>query len=797
MNKRIKAFISASLVITSALVLQPLVSSSNNILAGEKVQAVTARQIESLNRGLTAVKTSNGVLVSWRLLGTEDYNIGFNVYRDGKKIAGPITNSTNFLDKSGSASSKYYVTTVVNGVEQTQSDTVIALSNNYMDVPIQKPANTSLDGVTVTYSANDATVADLDGDGEYEFIVKWDPSNSKDNSQKGYTSNVYIDAYKMNGKRLWRIDLGKNIRAGAHYTQFIAYDLNGDGKAEVAMKTADGTVAGDGSVIGDKSKDYRNSSGYILSGPEYLTLFEGSTGKILNNQEFTPTRGTVKSWGDSYGNRVDRFLAGVAYLDGKTPSLIMCRGYYTRSVISAYKYQNGSLNKQWTFDSNTSGNSAYAAQGAHSLNTSDIDNDGYDEIVYGSAAIDHTGKGLYSTKLGHGDALHTGDFDPNHSGLETFMVHEEKGSAAGIELRDAKTGNRLFGKKTGTDVGRGLIANIGPDYYPYILLTTDGCYDSKGNAVTTKAASLSKNFTSYWDGDLYQELLDGTHIDKWNSNTKSIDRLLTGSNVHSNNTTKATPSLSGDILGDFREEVVWPTSDDSALRIYMTPYETNHRLYTLMSDVQYREAIAWQNVGYNQPPHPSYYIGEDMKTPTKPNVYTVGNYAEKKINSSSNTGNTQNSTIPGSTVTLSDGWYYIKNLNAQKYLQVTSNKGKSGQNVEIGTGTGVLGQRWYLTNCGNGYITLKSGLGEFMLDVTAAKNEDGTNIEIYNTNSKDAQKFMLKTSSVNGAYVIATKSSNLTKVLDDYNFSKEDGTNVCQWTYGGGTNQIWVFEKIN
>ncbi|SFU55011.1 rhamnogalacturonan endolyase [Clostridium sp. DSM 8431] len=797
MNKRIKAFISASLVITSALVLQPLVSSSNNILAGEKVQAVTARQIESLNRGLTAVKTSNGVLVSWRLLGTEDYNIGFNVYRDGKKIAGPITNSTNFLDKSGSASSKYYVTTVINGVEQTQSDTVIALSNNYIDVPIQKPANTSLDGVTVTYSANDATVADLDGDGEYEFIVKWDPSNSKDNSQKGYTSNVYIDAYKMNGKRLWRIDLGKNIRAGAHYTQFIAYDLNGDGKAEVAMKTADGTVAGDGSVIGDKSKDYRNSSGYILSGPEYLTLFEGSTGKILNNQEFTPTRGTVKSWGDSYGNRVDRFLAGVAYLDGKTPSLIMCRGYYTRSVISAYKYQNGSLNKQWTFDSNTSGNSAYAAQGAHSLNISDIDNDGYDEIVYGSAAIDHTGKGLYSTKLGHGDALHTGDFDPNHSGLETFMVHEEKGSAAGIELRDAKTGNRLFGKKTGTDVGRGLIANIGPDYYPYILLTTDGCYDSKGNAVTTKAASLSKNFTSYWDGDLYQELLDGTHIDKWNSNTKSIDRLLTGSNVHSNNTTKATPSLSGDILGDFREEVIWPTSDDSALRIYMTPYETNHRLYTLMSDVQYREAIAWQNVGYNQPPHPSYYIGEDMKTPTKPNVYTVGNYAEKKINSSSNTGNTQNSTIPGSTVTLSDGWYYIKNLNAQKYLQVTSNKGKSGQNVEIGTGTGVLGQRWYLTNCGNGYITLKSGLGEFMLDVTAAKNEDGTNIEIYNTNSKDAQKFMLKTSSVNGAYVIATKSSNLTKVLDDYNFSKEDGTNVCQWTYGGGTNQIWVFEKIN
>lgn len=796
MNKKLKLFLSTSLILTSSLFVQPVVSSNTNIFAGEEVQAATARQIESLNRGLTAVKTSNGVLVSWRLLGTEDYNIGFNVYRDGKKIAGPITNSTNYMDKSGSTSSKYYVTTVINGVEQTQSDTVQTLANNYMDVPIQKPADTTLNGTTVTYSANDATVADVDGDGEYEIILKWDPSNSKDNSQKGYTSNVYVDCYKLNGKRLWRIDLGKNIRAGAHYTQFIAYDLNGDGKAEVAMKTADGTIAGDGTVIGDKSKDYRNSNGYILSGPEYLTLFEGSTGKVLNTQDFTPARGTVKSWGDSYGNRVDRFLSGVAYLDGKTPSLIICRGYYTRAVISAYQYRNGTLNKQWTFDSNSSGNSAYAGQGAHSLNVADVDNDGYDEIVYGSAVIDHNGKGLYSTKLGHGDALHTGDFDPNHAGLETFMVHEEKSSSAGIELRDSKTGKTLFGKKTGTDVGRGIIANIGADYSPYVLLTTSGCYDSKGNQITSGPSSLSKNFTSYWDGDLYQELLDGTHIDKWNSKTKKIDRVLTGENVHSNNSTKSTPSLSADIFGDWREEVIWPTSDNSALRIYLTPYETSHRLYTLMSDTQYREAIAWQNVAYNQPPHPSYYIGEDMKTPTKPNVYTVGKYSEKKV--SGNTSNNQTGSTTTNVSSISSGSYYkIKNVNSGLYLSAENSN--SGANVMQSNASNDKNQIWYVVNSGeNGYYNLACQVGDGLkvLDVASGSSENSANIQLWGYGNSYNQKFAIQKND-DGTFSILTKASSNSKCLDVAANSKNDGANVLQYTFKNGNNQKWIFEKVD
>ena len=190
-------------------------------------------------------------------------------------------------------------------------------SGAYFDIPIQKPAGgTTPDGVAYTYSPNDASVADLDGDGEYEIILKWDPSNSKDNAQSGYTGNVYIDAYKMNGKRLWRIDLGRNIRAGAHYTQFMVYDFDGDGYAEMVCKTADGTVDGEGNIIGDGSKDYRSSSGYILSGPEYLTLFDGRTGKAIDTIDYEPGRKCCRL-GDSYGNRVDRFLAGVAYLDGK------------------------------------------------------------------------------------------------------------------------------------------------------------------------------------------------------------------------------------------------------------------------------------------------------------------------------------------------------------------------------------------------------------------------------------------------------------------------------------------------
>ncbi|MDS0528308.1 rhamnogalacturonan lyase [Clostridium sp. SHJSY1] len=590
--------------------------------------AASSRQMEGLDRGVIATKVSNGVYIGWRMFGTDSSGISFNVYRDGKKItSSPITASTNYLDKSGSASSKYYIRSVINGVEQATSKTVSVSQNPYLNVPIQKPADgTTPKGEKYTYSANDGSVGDVDGDGEYEIILKWDPSNSKDNSQAGYTGNVYLDAYKLNGTRLWRVDLGKNIRAGAHYTQFMVYDFDGDGKAEVACRTADGTKDGVGKYIGDSSKDYRNSNGYILSGPEYLTMFEGKTGKNLSTINFSPERGSVKDWGDSYGNRVDRFLGGVAYLDGATPSLIMGRGYYEKSAITAYDFKNGKLTKRWNFTADGSQNSNYKGRGCHSLSIADVDKDGKDEVVYGAATIDDTGKGLYTTNFSHGDALHVGDLDPTRDGLEVFQVHESK-SGPNATLRDAKTGKVITSLKIGDmDCGRGLTADIDPRYPGEEMWAAGGVglYSIKGEKISSSTPSI--NFAAWWDGDLSRELVDSNKIDKWDYINNKRKNILTATGCSSNNTTKATPVLQADILGDWREEIIWKTDDSSALRIYSTTDLTNYRIYTLMHDSQYRESIASQNSAYNQPPHPSFFIGTDMKSAPKPNIYLTNNF---------------------------------------------------------------------------------------------------------------------------------------------------------------------------
>ncbi|MBD0379592.1 rhamnogalacturonan lyase [Paenibacillus sp. WST5] len=604
------------------------------------IEITPARQMEKLDRGLVAVKVNSGVYVGWRLLGTEQPSISFNLYRNGTKVnATPITDSTNYLDTGGSVASSYQVKAVVNGIEQPGSATATVWGANYHQLPLQKPnGGTTPDNAAYTYSANDASLGDVDGDGQYEIILKWDPSNSRDNSQAGYTGNVYIDAYKLNGTRLWRIDLGKNIRAGAHYTQFMVYDLDGDGKAEVAMKTADGTVDGTGVTIGNASADYRNASGYILSGPEYLTIFNGQTGKAMTTVNYDPPRGNVSDWGDAYGNRVDRFLAGIAYLDGVKPSLVMARGYYTRTVIVAYNYRNGALTKQWTFDSNSAGNTAYAGQGNHSLSVADVDNDGKDEIIYGAMTLDDNGTGLYNTGLGHGDALHVGDLDPTRPGMEVFDVHEHKDAQYGMEMHDADTGAILWGRYTGTDTGRGLTADIDPRYPGEEAWAVNGAwnsmtgwlYSAQGQLLST--AIPSTNFAIWWDGDLQRELLDhqwdsttGTGVGKiykWNYTNNTLVNLLTASGTLSNNNTKGTPSLQADLLGDWREEVIWRTTDSSALRIYTTTDVTSYKIPTLMHDPAYRLSIAWQNTAYNQPPHPGFYLGNGMTPAPTPNMYT-------------------------------------------------------------------------------------------------------------------------------------------------------------------------------
>ena len=596
--------------VVRAAVAVPLLLSALVVVEGTaSADPAGRKQVERLDRGLVSVHGGSGNLVSWRLLAGDAPTTGFTVYRGGTRLTGsPITGSTNYLDAGAAADASYTVRAVVDGVEQPASPASLAFGGGYRDVPIQSPAS--------GYSANDASVGDLDGDGDYEFVLKWDPDNAKDNSQSGVTGNVFVDAYRLDGTRLWRIDLGRNIRAGAHYTQFQVYDYDGDGRAEVAMKTADATRDGRGTVIGNANADHRNSSGYVLSGPEYLTMFNGQTGAAMSTVSYDPPRGTVSSWGDSYGNRVDRFLAGTAYLDGARPSLVMARGYYTRSVIAAWDFRDGTLTKRWTFDSNS--NTSYAGQGNHALTIADVDADGRDEIVYGAMAVDDTGRGLWNTGLGHGDAAHLGDLDPSRAGLEYFKVSEDK-AKPGSWFADARTGQVLWQTASGADNGRGVSGDIyagSPGAESWSASDTT-LRNTRGVSVGREPSSA--NFLVWWDADPVRELLDQTRIDKYGTGGET--RLLTASGVASNNGTKATPALSADLFGDWREEVVWRTSDNSALRIYSTPTPTTRRLPTLMHDPQYRVAVAWQNTAYNQPPHPSFFLGDGMSTPPWPDVH--------------------------------------------------------------------------------------------------------------------------------------------------------------------------------
>lgn len=603
------------------------------LLLSTYFSSAAQKQLEYLDRGVVAIRTSHQeVFISWRMLGTDPQDVAFNVYRGGLLLNDtPITDSTNFTD-STAFNYSYTVLPVMDGVEQSAFGTALPWVQPYWTLPLQRPnGGITPDGQDYEYQPNDCSVGDLDGDGDYEIIVKWDPTNSKDNAYSGYTGNVFIDAYNLQGARLWRIDLGRNIRAGAHYTQFMVYDLDGDGKAELACRTADGTIDGVGTIIGDGEADHRKSDGYILEGPEFLTIFNGETGQAMVTTDYIPARGAVSSWGDNYGNRVDRFLAGIAYLDGERPSLLMCRGYYTRTVIAAWDWRAGELTQRWIFDTDGGPYADYEGQGAHSLTIGDVDGDGKDEITYGACAIDDDGTGLYNTGLGHGDALHLSDMDPDRPGMEVFMVHESPSQYGphGVEMRDAASGEILWSRPgNGADIGRGVAMDIDPNYKGYEAWGTRGGLNSAtGEQISDARPPL--NFGVWWDGDWIRELLDKTLVSKWDFIHQETQTILSADIFGgvANNGTKATPALSADILGDWREEVIWRHRDNDKLLIFSTTIPTEHRLPTLMHDAQYRTAIAWQNVGYNQPPHPSFYLGDSMEIPPLPDIQLVSEQA--------------------------------------------------------------------------------------------------------------------------------------------------------------------------
>ncbi|WP_129729324.1 rhamnogalacturonan lyase [Ectobacillus funiculus] len=767
MDQKKSSFVNKAL--TVALTVPMLFTSIDNATAAHAQKEREAGkgagvQLEYLDRGLAAAPTSEGVFLSWRLLANEvnGYSnkgltgANFNVYRDGKKIA-TVEDSTNYLDKEGSAASKYYVSAVVNGKEVDQSSTVTPWRKQYYDLKLKKPTDgITPAGETYTYSANDMSVGDVDGDGQYEYFVKWDPSNSKDVSIKGYTGNVYIDCYKFDGTLLYRIDLGVNIRAGAHYTQFMVYDFDGDGKAEMMFKTAPGTkvIKFDtaGNIVSEKyitmpqediqagysnEDDYRMSAsdyyehvvnmfmgwdkheevvnghwpktleecfgiekkynyplsrkdaesladyfidvyapsrssknelrkfeGFIVDGPEYLTVFNGADGAELETIHYkTERHDDGLMWGDyalpriEPANRVDRFLAGVAYLDGEKPYAVFARGYYTRSTLVSYSWDGTHLKEHWYADSgwtpmsnpfndNPHGKSgtdpeygAMTNQGAHSLSAADVDGDGYQEIVYGGATIDHDGSLLYSSmdvlppqsaspgttaRLGHGDALHVTDIDPDRPGLETFMVHENATSAPyGYSLRDSKTGKVLSGGYTGKDTGRGMVGDIDPSRKGLETWAV-GTWTAAGEKLSS--ATPGTNMNIKWSADMTTQIVNGAQdvtptIEDWKKG-----QLLTATDTRTNNGTKGNPSLVADVLGDWREELLVRTADSSAIRMYLSTEVTDRKLYTLMQDPQYRAEVARQNTTYNQPSYTNFYFASDTdwsKVPI-PSFWTPG-----------------------------------------------------------------------------------------------------------------------------------------------------------------------------
>lgn len=576
-------------------------------------EPIPKRAMETLDRGVVAVPREDGSIhVSWRLLATDPASIAFNLYRrDGKDNpaarvnAGPVTKTTDVIDRPEPTNGPraYFVRSVLGGREGAPSRAFPVSSTPYLVIPLK-----TLPG----HTPNDASVGDLDGDGTYEIVLKQE-MHPRDNSQAGRTGETKLEAYTLDGRMLWRINLGKNIREGAHYTQFLVYDFDGDGKAELACKTADGTVDGTGVVIGDPSADHRNPRGYVLDGPEFLTVFAGTTGKARATVPYVPPRGNVSAWGDNYGNRVDRFNACVAYLDGVHPSLVMCRGYYTRTVLAAWDFRGGKLSRRWVFDTDASkALSPYRGQGNHNMSVGDVDADGKDELVFGACCIDDDGKPLYTTGLGHGDALHLSDMDPDRPGLEVFDIHERPKHPNGAEFRDARTGKLIWGKPS-PDVGRGVAMDIDPRHRGYEMWASgaglSGVWNVKGEQISAKKPR-SCNFAVWWDGDDLREILDRNRITKWDWEKETETSLLTADGCSSNNGTKATPVLCADILGDWREEVIWRTNDNRELRIYSTPIPAESRRVTLMHDPQYRLSVAWQNNGYNQPTQVGFYLGK-------------------------------------------------------------------------------------------------------------------------------------------------------------------------------------------
>ena len=644
-----------------------------NSSTGYTDENVHTRQMEKLDRGLIAIKTDGGVYLSWRLFdnednifGSADKNVSFNVYRDGKKIS-EVATKTNYVDST--VGTNYSVAPVINGVEGEKCNPVTAYNNSYFDIPLLKPDDETIydpsNNKLPTYSffPADCSTGDVDGDGEYEIIVKW-TSHERDVGTPAYSGTVHLAAYKLDGTKLWKndIELGKNVYSSAHTLQFLVYDFDGDGKSEVICQTSLGSKDGQGKYVSNAAQtdeeikaitdkenstaDYRSSSGVITKGEEFLTVFNGETGAAMDTISLPTTRGSENGvdYGDDFGNRSNRFVSDIAYLDGEKPYAIYLRGYYfgrngkQRTSIAGISWDGTALSPTYRFDTQKGqegyydGAYQYVGNGNHNCTVADVDNDGKDEFITGALCMevndDNEFRPKWCTYLQHGDALHIGNYDPTHTGFEFFTVHEDSGTNSlsgnditldfGMSVIDAETGNIMFHEGASDDTGRGVMANVGAGGYYQIWSAKNSARQSNGGTDFTTANSLtgrntpSMNFRIFWDGDLYDNLLNGANITDWNG--RNMSNIFSAGNYDcvSINDTKANPSLQADLFGDWREEVVYPTSDGTALRVFSTTDTTDYKIKTLMQDPVYRSGVAAEQTAYNQPPHVGFYMGKEV-----------------------------------------------------------------------------------------------------------------------------------------------------------------------------------------
>lgn len=652
---------------------------------------VKAQQVkERLNRAPVAVTASNGILVSWRSLIDDKEGTTFNVSRNGKRVASGITTKTNFLDAEGKTGDVYVVETVCQNqiVEKSECK---AWGSIFTKISISKPpVQTAANGTKGYYRPDDASVGDLDGDGDYEIVLRWIPNNSNDNGHNGFTSPCIFDAYEMDGTLLWRLNLGLNIRSGNHYSPFLVYDFDGDGKAEFICKTAPGTIDGVGRYVSEASADdrikavnnskvYVNAAGHVFGGEEFLTVFDGQNGAAKNTIWYAPNRsmnvgGEKMEYGDwetvmgkpTNYNRGERYNAAVAYLDGeeRLPSAIMERGYYTYCFLWAVDWDGKILKTRWLHRGNrdgwevtdslghvlSSGKGASSfGQGVHSISVADVDTDGKDDIVIGGATISHDGKLKCSTGLGHGDAIHLTDLCPDRAGLEVMIPHEER--PYGYDVHDAATGELLVYRKGEFDNGRALACDFIPKNrgYEFWTIAERGIFAcSDGKKLLDAQADM--NFRVYWTGDPYDQTFDGRFnkrafrsFPRICSYDSTNDRIVTFmefadyGNPSTCNYTKSVPCLQADLLGDWREEIIMYQVDRDGqeekynLVIFSTPEETDYKIPCLMQDHVYRLGVAWQNSSYNQPPHLGFYLPDYLGIDGDKYVTKVESHAPKYV----------------------------------------------------------------------------------------------------------------------------------------------------------------------